>query len=56
MYEADLKGADARNVAWEAKDDRPKDAFRKGPGCPPQNAGMPWGPAFTSLRSSSALG
>ena len=30
MYEADLKGADAQVVAWEAEDDDLKAAFRAG--------------------------
>lgn len=53
MYEADLKGADAQVVAWEAEDARLKEAFRKGLDVHVDNAEAMWGSAFTSLSSGS---
>lgn len=49
MYEADLKGADAQVVAWEADDARLKEIFRKGIDLHSANAEAMWGSAFTSL-------
>lgn len=49
MFEADLKGADAQVVAWEAEDEELKAAFRAGIDIHSKNAEDMWGRAFTSL-------
>lgn len=49
IYEADLSGADAQVVAWEAEDDDLKAAFRAGLDVHSKNAEDMWGTAFTSL-------
>ena len=49
MFEADLKGADAQVVAWEADDDDLKAAFRAGLDVHAKNAEDMLGSAFTSL-------
>ena len=53
MYEADLKGADAQVVAWEAEDDDLKEAFRKGRDIHAHNAEAMWGVEFTRLDPHS---
>lgn len=53
QYEADLKGADAQVVAWEAEDDDLKTAFRAGIDIHVHNAEAMWGSAFTSLARGS---
>lgn len=50
MYEADLKGADAQVVAWEAEDDDLKTAFRSGIDVHAKNAEDMWGTEFTKLQ------
>lgn len=49
IYEADLKGADAQVVAWEADDEDLKAAFRAGLDVHSKNAEDMWGTAFTQL-------
>lgn len=49
QFEADLKGADAQVVAWEAEDDELKAAFRAGLDVHSVNAEALWGTVFTSL-------
>jgi DNA polymerase-1 len=49
MFEADLKGADAQIVAWEAEDEDLKEAFRKGLDIHAKNAEDMWGTEFTKL-------
>lgn len=49
IYEADLAGADAQVVAWEAEDADLKLAFRKGLDVHSKNAEDMWGSGFTSL-------
>lgn len=49
IYEADLAGADAQVVAWEAEDDDLKAAFRAGIDVHVKNAEDMWGSAFTCL-------
>jgi DNA polymerase-1 len=53
MFEADLKGADAQVVAWEADDDDLKEAFRKGVDIHVHNAEAMWGAEFTKLPLGS---
>lgn len=53
MFEADLKGADAQVVAWEAEDDDLKAAFRKGVDIHVHNAEAMWGTEFTKLPLGS---
>lgn len=53
MYEADLKGADAQVVAWEADDAMLKAAFRSNADVHSLNAEMMLGTAFTSLPEGS---
>jgi DNA polymerase family A len=53
MFEADLKGADAQVVAWEADDDDLKAAFRQGVDIHVHNAEAMWGPLFTQLPEHS---
>lgn len=53
MFEADLKGADAQVVAWEADDEDLKTAFRAGVDIHSYNAEMMWGAAFTKLEEGS---
>jgi DNA polymerase-1 len=53
MFEADLKGADAQVVAWEAEDDDLKAAFRTGADIHEKNAEDMWGAAFTNLDPHS---
>lgn len=53
MFEADLKGADAQVVAWEAEDDDLKRAFSSGLDLHVKNATDMWGSAFTSLPEGS---
>lgn len=49
MFEADLAGADAQVVAWEAEDDDLKLAFRSGIDVHAKNATDMLGPEFTRL-------
>lgn len=49
IYEADLAGADAQVVAWEAEDDDLKKAFRDGLDVHSKNAEDMWGAEFTRL-------
>ena len=53
MFEADLKGADAQVVAWEAEDEDLKEAFRKGRDIHAHNAEAMWGVEFTRLDPHS---
>ena len=53
MFEADLKGADAQVVAWEADDEDLKDAFRKGIDIHAYNAEAMFGTDFTKLEEHS---
>lgn len=53
QYEADLKGADAQVVAWEADDADLKAGFRAGVDIHSHNAEAMWGSAFTSLPAGS---
>lgn len=53
QFEADLKGADAQVVAWEADDDDLKAAFRGGVDIHVKNAEDMWGTAFTNLPEKS---
>jgi len=49
IYEADLAGADAQVVAWEAEDEDLKRAFRAGLDVHSKNAEDMWGTTFTHL-------
>jgi len=49
IYEADLAGADAQVVAWEAQDDDLKAGFRAGIDIHVKNAEDMWGNEFTRL-------
>lgn len=53
MFEADLKGADAQVVAWEAEDDDLKKAFKSGLDVHAKNAEDMWGSSFTNLPAGS---
>src|SRR5262245_39155415 len=53
MFEADLKGADAQVVAWEAEDDDLKAAFRANVDIHIHNAEAMWGNEFTKLEEHS---
>lgn len=53
MYEADLKGADAQVVAWEAEDEDLKTAFRSGVDIHSKNAEDMWGTTFSNLAEKS---
>lgn len=53
LIEADLKGADAQVVAWEAEDDDLKAAFRAGLDVHTKNAEDMWGSEFTKLPLGS---
>lgn len=53
LVEADLSGADAQVVAWEADDDDLKRAFRAGLDVHSKNAEDMWGIEFTSLPEGS---
>lgn len=55
IFEADLSGADAQVVAWEAEDEDLKAAFRAGLDVHSKNAEDMWGTAFTSLPLDSSL-
>jgi hypothetical protein len=53
QFEADLKGADAQVVAWEAEDDDLKLAFRNNVDIHAHNAEAMWGTQFTKLPEHS---
>lgn len=53
MVDADLKGADAQVVAWEADDDDLKSAFRANLDIHAHNAEGMWGAEFTRLVEGS---
>lgn len=53
MFEADLKGADAQVVAWEADDEDLKRAFRSGIDVHSHNAEAMYGAEFTKLPADS---
>ena len=53
LFDADLAGADAQVVAWEAEDEDLKAAFRAGLDVHSKNAEDMWGTAFTSLPEGS---
>lgn len=53
QFEADLKGADAQVVAWEADDEDLKSAFRAGIDIHVHNATAMWGSEFTKLAEGS---
>lgn len=50
VFDADLKGADAQVVAWEANDEELKAAFRAGLDVHAKNAEDMWGSEFTRLQ------
>ena len=52
ILDADLSGADAQVVAWEADDEDLKDAFKAGLKIHEKNATDMWGDAYTSLEGS----
>ncbi len=51
ICDADLSGADAQVVAWEADDEDLKDAFRKGLKLHVKNATDMWGDKYTNASS-----
>lgn len=53
IYEADLAGADAQVVAWEAEDEDLKAAFRAGLKIHAKNAEDMWGAEYTKLPIDS---
>lgn len=53
IFEADLTGADAQVVAWEAEDEELKAAFRAGLDVHTKNAEDMWGREFTKLPEGS---
>lgn len=53
LWEADLRGADAQVVAWEAEDHDLMDAFKSGLDVHSKNAEDMWGTAFTQLQGAS---
>lgn len=53
IFDADLKGADAQVVAWEANDEKLKKAFREGLDIHEQNAAEILKEPFTSLMEGS---
>lgn len=53
MFEADLRGADAQVVAWEAEDEDLKAAFRAGVDIHAHNAEAMWGSEFTKLQEGT---
>lgn len=53
MFDADLSGADAQVVAWEAEDEDLKSAFRSGVKIHKKNAADMWGTRYTSLHDES---
>lgn len=53
IFEADLAGADAQVVAWEAEDEDLKNAFRAGLDVHTKNATDMWGTEFTKLPEKS---
>lgn len=53
MFDADLKGADAQVVAWEANDEDLKKAFREGIDIHVHNAEAMWGREFTQLSEGT---
>lgn len=53
QFEADLKGADAWTVVWEADDAELKQVLRSGIDLHAHNAEAMWGTAFTSLPEGS---
>lgn len=56
MFDADLAGADAQVVAFEADDHELIAAFRAGLDVHDKNATDLWGPAYTSLAGDKNLG
>lgn len=56
IYDADLKGADAQVVAWEAEDDDLKAAFRAGLDVHDKNAQDLWGSTYTQLSGDADNG
>lgn len=56
IFDADLSGADAQVVAWEAEDEDLKAAFRAGIDVHSKNAEDMLGPAFTSLPGKGVKG
>lgn len=50
LIDVDLSGADAQVVAWEAGDERLKDAFKKGLKVHIQNAIDVWGDEFVEIK------
>lgn len=50
LFDADLAGADAQVVAWEADDEDLKSAFRAGLDVHSKNAEDMWGSSFTKLE------
>lgn len=53
IYDADLSGADAQVVAWEAHDEDLMAAFRAGLKVHHKNAEDMWGSAYTSLTGAA---
>lgn len=56
MFDADLAGADAQVVAWEAEDEDLKAAFRAGLDVHDKNARDMWGTSYTSLAGDKDKG
>ena len=56
MFDADLSGADAQVVAWEAEDEDLKKAFRAGIDVHDKNAEDMWGRTYTSLPGNKKEG
>jgi DNA polymerase-1 len=56
IFDADLAGADAQVVAWEADDEDLKAAFRAGLDVHDKNAEDLWGSAYTKLAGNSKEG
>lgn len=56
IFDADLKGADAQVVAWEAGDEDLKAAFRAGLDVHNKNAEDMWGSAYTQLPGTIESG
>lgn len=56
MFDADLTGADAQVVAWEADDDDLKAAFRAGIDIHDKNAEDMWGASYIKLPGSKKEG
>lgn len=56
IFDADLAGADAQVVAWEAEDEDLKEAFRKGVDIHDKNSEDLWGKSYVSLPGTAKEG